>query len=133
MPQTVAEIRRIRRSGSSPVAELLLQPLRWRMKVILRVGDMPLDGTAPTPLMLPRIGAAIGGAALLCPALTLPLVIACVVALGRAALDEARADNRVPELSPARAPKRAARRSPKLSRTRPRTASRPATRHPGHQ
>jgi hypothetical protein len=61
---------------------------------------MPLDGTQSTPLMLPRIGVAIGGAALLCPALTLPLVVACVVALGRAALEEARADNRVPELPP---------------------------------
>jgi len=76
---------------------------------------MPLDGTEPTPLMLPRVGAAIGGAALLCPALTLPLVIACLVALAGAALEEARADNRVPELSPpAKAQVRRARRTPRL-------------------
>jgi len=62
--------------------------------------------------MLPRIGAAIGGAALLCPALTLPLVIACFVALGGAALEEARADNRVPP--PAKAPARRARRTSRL-------------------
>ena len=72
---------------------------------------MPLDGTGPTRLMLPRIGTAIGAAALLCPALTLPLAIGCVVALGSAALEEARADNRVPELSPANASERSARRS----------------------
>jgi hypothetical protein len=72
---------------------------------------MSLDGTEFTPLMLPRIGAAIGGAALLFPALTLPLVIICVAALGGAALEEARADNRVPELPPAKAPARRARRS----------------------
>jgi hypothetical protein len=76
---------------------------------------MPLNGSEFTPLMLPRIGAAIGGAALLCPALTLPLTIACLVALGSAALGEARADNRVPELPPpAKVSARRTRRSPRL-------------------
>jgi hypothetical protein len=75
---------------------------------------MPLDGIEPTPLMLPGIGAAIGGAALLCPALTLPLVIACLVVLGGAALEEARADNRVPELPPAKVPGRRRRQAPRL-------------------
>jgi hypothetical protein len=60
---------------------------------------MPADGSKPiTGLKLPRVGAAIAGVALLCPALTLPLTIACLVALGNAALKEARASNRVPDV-----------------------------------
>jgi hypothetical protein len=52
--------------------------------------------------MLPRVGAAIAGAALLFPALAMPLTIACLVALGNAAIEEARAVNRVPEVPPER-------------------------------
>jgi hypothetical protein len=66
--------------------------------------DMAADGlermTPVTTLMLPRIGAGIAGAALICPALTLPLVVACLVTLGHAAYKESRADNVVPELPP---------------------------------
>jgi hypothetical protein len=64
---------------------------------------MPADGSEDiTALMLPRVGAAIAGAALLCPALTLPLTIACLVALGKAAIDEARTAGRVPAVPPGR-------------------------------
>jgi hypothetical protein len=64
---------------------------------------MPADGSEQTTaLMLPRVGAAIAGAALLFPALTLPLTLACLVALGSAAMEEARAVNRVPEVPPER-------------------------------
>jgi len=66
---------------------------------------MAPDETETTQLMLPRIGAAVCAAALICPALTLPLAIACLAALGNAALVEARADPRVPE-TPAAKPRR---------------------------
>jgi hypothetical protein len=39
-------------------------------------------------LILPRLGATIAGAALLCPALTMPLVLGCLAVLGYAALSE---------------------------------------------
>jgi hypothetical protein len=62
---------------------------------------MPADGSEQTAaLMLPRVGAAIAGAALLFPALTLPLTLACLVALGNAAIKEARTVNRVREVPP---------------------------------
>jgi hypothetical protein len=62
---------------------------------------MPADGSEQTTaLMLPRVGAAIAGTALLFPALTLPLTLACLVALGSAAIEEARSVNRVPEVPP---------------------------------
>jgi hypothetical protein len=66
---------------------------------------MPANGSEKTTaLMLPRVGAAIAGAALLCPALTFPLTIVCLVALGNAAMEEAnRIAERVPEVPPARA------------------------------
>jgi hypothetical protein len=67
---------------------------------------MPADRPEITRLTLPRIGAAIAGAALICPALTVPLVIACVAVLGKAALDESRADNLVPEMPPAKKPRK---------------------------
>ena len=52
-------------------------------------------------LMLPRIGAAIAGAALIFPALTFPLTVACLIALGNAAIEEARRGaSRVPEMGP---------------------------------
>jgi hypothetical protein len=59
---------------------------------------MAADPSDITKLALPRIGAAIIGTALVFPALTLPLTVACLVALGNLALKESRADNRVPEL-----------------------------------
>jgi hypothetical protein len=52
------------------------------------------------PLMLPRIGAAVAVAALVCPVLTMPLVLACLAVLGRAALCEHQAKGRVPEIGP---------------------------------
>jgi hypothetical protein len=64
-----------------------------------------------TSLMLPRIGAAIAGTALVVPALTLPLVLICLAVLGKAALDESRADlgDVVPELPPTKERRRRAR------------------------
>jgi hypothetical protein len=72
---------------------------------------MPAANPATPHLVLPRIGAVIAGTALIFPALTFPLVIACLVTLGRAALEEARADNRVPEMPPVSPERRPARRS----------------------
>jgi hypothetical protein len=71
---------------------------------------MPSDDTDFTGLMLPRLGAAVAGAALLCPALTLPLVVVCLAALGGAAIEEARRIEPVPEVPPARR-RRGARRA----------------------
>ncbi|HXO00888.1 MAG TPA: hypothetical protein VN900_02455 [Stellaceae bacterium] len=61
---------------------------------------MPADETNITHLRLPRLGAAIAGAALIFPALTVPLVLACLAALGSLATSEGRADNIVPEVPP---------------------------------
>jgi len=66
---------------------------------------MPADGSEQTTaLMLPRVGAAIAGVALLFPMLTLPLTLACLVALGNAAIEESRRKAEVvPEVPPGRA------------------------------
>ena len=54
-----------------------------------------------TALTLPRLGATVAVAALLCPALTLPLTLACLIALGSAAREEARRHAEpVPEMGP---------------------------------
>jgi hypothetical protein len=62
---------------------------------------MPINETEHGPLMLPRLGAAVAGAALLCPALTMPLVLGCLAALSYAALNFERSPNIVPETPPA--------------------------------
>ena len=78
---------------------------------------MSADGTDYprefTSLMLPRVGVAVAGLALLCPQLTVPLIIGCLVTLGGAAINEAGADPRIPELPPRPAPKRRAARADK--------------------
>jgi hypothetical protein len=74
---------------------------------------MAANRSETTHLVLPRIGAAIAGTALVVPALTVPLVLACLALLGKAALDESRADNLVPELPPAKAPRKRSRRATK--------------------
>jgi hypothetical protein len=51
--------------------------------------------------MLPRLGAAIAGAALVCPALTLPLVLGCLAALVYGAANCDRQLEAVPEIGPA--------------------------------
>ncbi|HWB47693.1 MAG TPA: hypothetical protein VG651_01170 [Stellaceae bacterium] len=64
---------------------------------------MPAADSEFTALMLPRVGVAVAGAALLCPALTLPLTVACLAVLGNAAMEEARRKAElVPEIPPAR-------------------------------
>ena len=62
-----------------------------------------MSANAPntSSLMLPRVGAAICGVALLCPALTFPLVLGCLAGLVSLARDEARVDDMVPETPPA--------------------------------
>jgi len=62
---------------------------------------MPIDPADNDHLMLPRISAAVAGAALICPALTLPLTLACLAALARAAYLYDRAREIVPEAGPA--------------------------------
>jgi len=80
---------------------------RWRVDHFGTRIRMPADGSRQiTALMLPRVGAAIAGVALLCPALTLPLTVACLVALGNPAIEEARAVDRVPEVPPERPTRR---------------------------
>jgi len=78
---------------------------------------MPADGTDYpqefTSLMLPRVGVAVAGLALLCPQLTVPLIIGSLVTLGGAALTEPSADPRIPELPPRPAPRRRAVRADK--------------------
>ena len=90
-------------------------PFRWRSKPIIARRDMSVDGIELTPLKLPRIGTALGLAGLLCPALTVPLVVACLVALAVGALDEARAGSRVPEVPPVKAPGRRGRRATRMT------------------
>ena len=62
-----------------------------------------------SPPMMPWIGAAAAGAALMCPALTMPLVLTCLVVLGNAAYRESQMNERVPEARPSE--QRTARRS----------------------
>jgi hypothetical protein len=73
---------------------------------------MPLDGTEPRSLLLPRVGAVIAGLALVFPSLRLPLALGCLAALGNLAMSgERAAEDRVPELPPpARQRRRASRR-----------------------
>jgi hypothetical protein len=67
------------------------------------------------PLMLPRLGVAIAGAALICPALTLPLVLGCLGALAYGAANFGRPGEIVPEAGPAERPP-ATRRSRRSSK-----------------
>jgi hypothetical protein len=62
-------------------------------------------------LILPRLGAVIVGAAIVVPALRLPLILGCFVALGNAAWSRSRAVDVVPETPPARPRKPRARRN----------------------
>jgi hypothetical protein len=62
---------------------------------------MPINETDNGALMLPRLGAAIAGAALLCPALTMPLVLGGLAALSYAALNLERPRSPIPEVPPA--------------------------------
>ena len=63
---------------------------------------MPADAPDPKPLILPRLGAVIVGAAILVPGLRLPLILGCLVALGNTAWVRNRAETVVPETPPAR-------------------------------
>jgi hypothetical protein len=96
-------------------AELEHRRTRSRVERIRMKAAMATNGSETTSLMLPRIGATIAGTALIFPALTLPLVLVCLAALGKAALDESRADSIVPELPPVNAP--AAKRSGRRARS----------------
>ena len=59
------------------------------------------------PLMLPLIGGAVVCTALICPALAMPLVLACLSVLGNAAYKESRAEERIPEAGPSPEPRSA--------------------------
>jgi hypothetical protein len=72
---------------------------------------MRLDESEINHLMLPRVGVAIVGAALVFPALTLPLVLLCCGGLGKLAFEESRAANLAPEVPPAKKPSLRAPRS----------------------
>jgi hypothetical protein len=78
---------------------------------------MPADRTEFsnefTHLMLPRVGAAVAGLALVFPVLTLPLTVACLVALGNAAMNRGAAARAIPELPPPAKPRRPASRARK--------------------
>lgn len=71
-----------------------------------------MDNGENRPLILPRLGAAIVGASLVCPALTMPLVLGCLVGLAKAAMWHGEKAEIVPETGPARR-KRPVRRSDK--------------------
>ena len=72
---------------------------------------MPADAFQSKPLMLPRLGAVIVGAAIVMPALRLPLLLGCFAALGKAAWLHSQAVDVVPETGPVRPRKPRARRN----------------------
>jgi hypothetical protein len=63
---------------------------------------MPADTSELKPLILPRLGAVIVGAAIVVPALRLPLILGCLVALGNTAWSRGRVKDVVPETPPVR-------------------------------
>ena len=68
---------------------------------------MPTETSTDGHLVLPRLGAAVTGVALLCPVLTTPLVLACLVGLSYAALSHEQPKEIVPEIiPPAKKPRR---------------------------
>ena len=71
---------------------------------------MPVSAPDPKALILPRLGAAIVGAAIVVPALRLPLILGCLAALGNMAWSRGRAEEAVPETPPVR---------PRRNRARP--------------
>jgi hypothetical protein len=66
---------------------------------------MPAKAPELKPLILPRLGAVVVGAAIVVPALRLPLILGCLIGLGNAALSRSRAGDVVPETPPARPPR----------------------------
>jgi hypothetical protein len=74
---------------------------------------MPADVSDLRPLILPRVGAVVVGAAMVVPALRLPLILGCLAALGSAAWSRGRAADVMPETPPVR---------PRQSRTRRRNS-----------
>jgi hypothetical protein len=67
---------------------------------------MPAKAPELKPLILPRLGAVVVGAAIVVPALRLPLILGCLIGLGNAAWSRRRSGDVVPETPPAR-PRRA--------------------------
>ena len=72
---------------------------------------MPVNAPEQKPLILPRLAAVIAGAAIVVPALRLPLILGCLAALGNAAWSHGRLADVVPETPPARARRGRARRN----------------------
>jgi hypothetical protein len=77
--------------------------------------EMALDRPDTDRLILPRLGTALAVAALIFPALRMPLVLGCLVMLGNAALSENRADDAVPETPPGRPLAKSSRRRARRS------------------
>ena len=69
---------------------------------------MPSD---PKALILPRLGAAVVGAAIVVPALRVPLILGCIAALANMAWSRGRVEEPVPETPPARPRRGRTRRS----------------------
>ena len=67
---------------------------------------MPADTSESNSPILPRLGAVIVGAAIVFPALRLPLILGCFFALGNMAWSRDHVEDVVPETPPAR-PRRA--------------------------
>ncbi|MGA8399767.1 MAG: hypothetical protein WB697_07745 [Stellaceae bacterium] len=72
---------------------------------------MPVNASESKPLILPRLGGIIVGAAIVIPALRLPLILGCLAALANAAWSRGRQEEVVPETPPARARRTRERRS----------------------
>jgi hypothetical protein len=63
---------------------------------------MPVTTPDPQALFLPRLGAAIVGAAIVVPALRLPLILGSLAALANMAWSRGRSEEVVPETPPVR-------------------------------
>jgi hypothetical protein len=72
---------------------------------------MPVTTPDPKALILPRLGAAVVGAAIVVPALRLPLIFGCLAALANRAWSRGRVEDVVPETPPARPRRGRARRN----------------------
>ena len=63
---------------------------------------MPANASELKPLILPRLGAVVVAAAVVVPALRLPLILGCLIGLGNAAWSRSRTEDVVPETPPVR-------------------------------
>jgi hypothetical protein len=90
-----------------PARSVAARGTRWAAgpfddKEIVARKIMPATASDPKTLVLPRLGAAITGAAIVVPALRLPLILGCLAALASIAWSRHRAEEVVPETPPVR-------------------------------